>query len=117
MILSTHLLELIEALADRILIMNRGEKLFGGTLAEARERVFADSGSSLEEVFMAATEGQGPEAAVRATLGPLAAAEVVAADEAVQATEPAQIGDAAERREPMLDSPAQPATEPVAQDD
>ena len=56
-ILSTHLLELIEALADRILIMDRGEKLFGGTLGEARERVVADSGSTLEEIFMAATEG------------------------------------------------------------
>lgn len=56
-ILSTHLLELIEAMADRILIMDKGRRLFGGTLAEARERITAAPGTSLEELFLAATEG------------------------------------------------------------
>ena len=56
-ILSSHLLELIEALADRLLIMDRGRAVFTGTLDEARATLVADAGSSLEEIFMAATEG------------------------------------------------------------
>jgi len=90
-ILSTHLLELIEALADRLLIMNRGEKLFGGTLAEVREHVLADPGSSLEEIFMKATEGEGPPA-------------------------PAPAGQAPPRMA-AADPSAEPATSPAAQDD
>ena len=54
-ILSSHLLELIEALAHRILIMDRGRSLFSGTLEEARRSLSPDAGSSLEEIFMAAT--------------------------------------------------------------
>jgi ABC-2 type transport system ATP-binding protein len=56
-ILSSHLLELIEELAARILILDRGRKVFEGTLAEARATVRADEGSSLEEIFLAVTEG------------------------------------------------------------
>jgi len=56
-ILSSHLLELIEALADRILIMDRGKAVFTGTLDEARATIVAGAGSSLEEIFLAATEG------------------------------------------------------------
>lgn len=58
-ILSSHLLELIEALADRLLIIDRGKRVFLGTLGEARENLSPDSSSSLEEIFMAAT-GDGP---------------------------------------------------------
>ncbi len=54
-ILSSHLLELIEALADRLLIIDRGKCVFLGTLAEARASLSPDSSSSLEEIFMAAT--------------------------------------------------------------
>jgi len=57
-ILSSHSLELIEALADKLLIMNRGRNLFYGTLSEARATLAADPGSSLEEIFMAVT-GEG----------------------------------------------------------
>jgi ABC-2 type transport system ATP-binding protein len=56
-ILSSHLLELIEALADRILIMDHGRAVFTGTLGEARSSLSPDAGSSLEEIFMAATAG------------------------------------------------------------
>lgn len=55
-ILSSHLLELIQALADRILIMDHGRTLFVGTLAEARSTVAADEGTTLEEIFLAATD-------------------------------------------------------------
>lgn len=55
-ILSSHLLELIEELADRLLIIHGGRRVFFGTLAEAREAHAAQAGSSLEEIFMAVTE-------------------------------------------------------------
>lgn len=58
-ILSSHLLELIEALADRLLIMDRGRRVFVGTLDEARSTL-ATGARSLEEVFMAVTEGGDP---------------------------------------------------------
>ena len=54
-VLSSHLLELIEALADRLLIMDHGRAVFAGTLAEARQSLSADPHSSLEEIFLAAT--------------------------------------------------------------
>ena len=60
-ILSSHQLELIEALADRLLIMDHGRRIFVGTLAEARATITKDSGTSLEEVFMAVTGGQREE--------------------------------------------------------
>lgn len=55
-ILSSHLLELIEELADRLLIIHGGRRVFFGTLAEARAAHAAQEGSSLEEIFMAVTE-------------------------------------------------------------
>jgi ABC-2 type transport system ATP-binding protein len=54
-VLSSHLLELIEELADRLLIMHRGQKVFAGTLAELRT-AFTGGGESLEEIFLAITE-------------------------------------------------------------
>ena len=64
-ILSSHLLELIEALAHRLLIIDHGKRVFLGSLAEARATLSPDSASSLEEIFMAATgerrlEGSAP---------------------------------------------------------
>lgn len=61
-ILSSHLLELVEALASRILILDRGRKLFDGTLAEARRSIDAGEGSTLEEIFFAATRRSEPGA-------------------------------------------------------
>ena len=61
-ILSSHLLELIEALADRLLIMDHGRAVFEGTLEEARQQLATNGQSSLEELFMAATgEEQGDQ--------------------------------------------------------
>lgn len=57
-ILSSHLLELIEELADRLLIINHGRRVFHGTLAEAREAHAGAGNTRLEEIFMAITEGQ-----------------------------------------------------------
>ncbi|MAE29337.1 MAG: ABC transporter ATP-binding protein [Planctomycetes bacterium] len=54
-VLSSHLLELIEALADRILILDGGRRVFSGTLDEARHAGLGAEGGDLEEIFMAAT--------------------------------------------------------------
>ena len=55
-----HLLELIEALAHRLLIIDRGRRVFVGTLDEARVSLSVFEGSSLEEIFFAATGGPSP---------------------------------------------------------
>jgi len=54
-VLSSHQLELVEALAHRLLILDRGRKVFDGTLAEARDRLAP--GGTLEDIFLAVTEG------------------------------------------------------------
>jgi len=58
-VLSSHLMELIEELAGRLLILDRGIKVFEGTLAEARATLVAGEDKSLEEIFLAVTEGGG----------------------------------------------------------
>ena len=54
-LLSSHLLDLIEALADEILILDGGRSIFSGSLMEARLSLSSQVGSSLEEIFFAAT--------------------------------------------------------------
>jgi ABC-2 type transport system ATP-binding protein len=54
-LLSSHQLELIEALADRILILDRGRRVFLGTLAEASATLSGAVSTSLEEIFLAVT--------------------------------------------------------------
>ncbi len=55
-IVSSHLLSLVEDLATRVLIMTTGEKRFDGTIAEARATFAAGKDdASLEEVFFSAT--------------------------------------------------------------
>ena len=55
-ILSSHLLEMIEELASRILILDRGSKVFDGTLQHARETIIGTAGGSLEEIFLKITD-------------------------------------------------------------
>jgi ABC-2 type transport system ATP-binding protein len=57
-ILSSHLLELIEQLATRLLILDRGRPAFVGTLDEARAAFPVQHRGSLEEIFFAATGPQ-----------------------------------------------------------
>ncbi len=59
-ILSSHQLELIAELASTLLILDRGRKVFAGTLEQARAAI--RPGGTLEDIFMAATsEQQGQE--------------------------------------------------------
>ncbi len=61
-IISSHLLALIEDLCTHLLIVRRGESVFYGSLAEARSRYAdlkedgSDEETSIEEVFFRATE-------------------------------------------------------------
>ncbi|MET1413174.1 ABC transporter ATP-binding protein [Roseibium sp. HPY-6] len=50
-IMTTHILEVAERMADRIGIIARGQLVAEGTLAELRERASAD-GNSLEDIFL-----------------------------------------------------------------
>ncbi len=55
--LSTHTLEVAEALCDRIAIINRGEIIAFGTMDELRRQAEA-GGAHLEEIFLKVTGGE-----------------------------------------------------------
>ena len=57
-ILSSHLLHLLEEVCTNVLILKKGQKIADGTLAEVSARYSAgESNVSLEEIFMRATGG------------------------------------------------------------
>jgi ABC-2 type transport system ATP-binding protein len=55
-LLSSHLLELVEALCDRVIILHRGIRIAFGTLDEVRKTAIVRKDASLEDVFFAMTE-------------------------------------------------------------
>lgn len=55
-IVSSHLLDLVERLCDRILVLHRGRLIALGTLDEIRAGATNATGESLEEVFFSITE-------------------------------------------------------------
>lgn len=57
-ILTTHILEVAERLAQRIGIIRQGRLIAEGTLAELQARTEHARGGSLEDVFLQLTEGQ-----------------------------------------------------------
>jgi ABC-2 type transport system ATP-binding protein len=60
-VISSHLLSLVEDLCTHLLILHRGRSLFCGPVAEARAAYAGLSGeASLEEIFFRATEGGSP---------------------------------------------------------
>jgi ABC-2 type transport system ATP-binding protein len=55
-LLSSHLLHLVEEVCTRVIIMDRGRKIADGTVAELRSRAdLAASGSNLEQIFLHVT--------------------------------------------------------------
>ena len=56
-LLSTHILEIAERLCDRVTIINRGEIVAAGTLAELRAGRAGDGPGSLEDIFLELTGG------------------------------------------------------------
>jgi len=59
-LLSSHQLELVERLCDRVLILHRGRLKAFGTLEEIRAIAAAGPEAGLEEVFLSITEGRPP---------------------------------------------------------
>jgi ABC-2 type transport system ATP-binding protein len=55
-LLSSHLLHLVEALCDQVLILHRGRKMAFGSLDEIRALATLHADASLEDVFFAVTE-------------------------------------------------------------
>jgi ABC-2 type transport system ATP-binding protein len=56
-LLSSHLLHLVEEICTRVIIMDRGKKMADGTVAELAARVdLAAAGSSLEQIFLHVTD-------------------------------------------------------------
>ena len=61
---SSHLLALVEGLCTHLLIVHHGKRLFFGPVQEARAAFSAaDNDASLEDLFFRATENAGPAAA------------------------------------------------------
>ena len=57
-ILSSHLLHLLQEVCSHVLILKKGEKIAHGTLAEiSAQFANGESGVSLEEIFIRATGG------------------------------------------------------------
>ncbi len=60
-VISSHLLSLVEDLCTHLLILHRGRSLFCGPVSEARTAYAGLTGeASLEEIFFRATEGSAP---------------------------------------------------------
>ena len=56
MLLSSHLLHLVEEICTRVIIMDRGRKVADGTVAELASRAdLAGAGSNLEQIFLRVT--------------------------------------------------------------
>src|SRR5213593_2624947 len=55
-LLSSHLLHLVEEICTRVVIMDRGNKIADGTVEELRARAdLAEAGSNLEQIFLRVT--------------------------------------------------------------
>jgi len=59
LVLSSHLLGLVEELCQRIVVLDRGRVVAAGTLDEIRARLSGAADASLEEVFVRITAGGG----------------------------------------------------------
>src|SRR5438093_4793634 len=60
-LLSSHLLHLVEEVCSRVIIMDRGNKIADGTVEELRARAdLAEAGSNLEQIFLRVTGQRDP---------------------------------------------------------
>ncbi len=57
--MSTHILEIAERICDRVGVIHRGRLIAEGSVEDVRRGVTADTGASLEEVFLELTAADG----------------------------------------------------------
>ena len=55
-LVSTHMLDTVQNLCDRTVILRHGQKIAEGTVAELRERAQAQNDATLEDVFLSLTD-------------------------------------------------------------
>jgi ABC-2 type transport system ATP-binding protein len=94
-ILSSHLLSLVEDLCTRVIVMTKGTLRFDGTIAEARATYATASGeASLEEVFFSVTADEAGIPAKAPAAGLVGGSADSSADRAHGGSAPRQGGDA-----------------------
>ncbi|MGI8827908.1 MAG: ABC transporter ATP-binding protein [Chloroflexota bacterium] len=69
-VLCTHILEIAQAICDRVAILERGRILAEGTLEDLRESVHAGRDETLEDIFLRLTGGEEDQSVARALLTP-----------------------------------------------
>lgn len=69
-IFCTHILEIAEAICDRVAILDHGRMVAEGTLAELRTAAHAGSGETLEDIFLRLTGEEEDRDLARALLAP-----------------------------------------------
>jgi ABC-2 type transport system ATP-binding protein len=65
----SHLLDVVESVADRIAVLDKGKLLAAGTAAELRDRAGTSETTHLDAVFRALVKASDPEATARSILG------------------------------------------------
>ena len=69
-ILCTHILEIAQAICDRVAILDRGRILAEGSLEQLRQSAHATSDESLEDIFLRLTGEEEERLVARSLLGP-----------------------------------------------
>jgi ABC-2 type transport system ATP-binding protein len=60
LVLSSHLLALVEELCHRVLVLDKGRVVALGTVGAIRAQLQGPADASLEELFVRLTTGEGP---------------------------------------------------------
>jgi ABC-2 type transport system ATP-binding protein len=69
-VLCTHILEIAQAICDRVGIIDKGQLLVEGSLDDLRTAVHATRDESLEDIFLRLTGGEEDRSILRALLAP-----------------------------------------------
>jgi ABC-2 type transport system ATP-binding protein len=69
-LLCTHILEIAQAICDRVAIVDHGRVIAQGSLEQLRQTAHADQAESLEDIFLRLTGGEEERILARALSGP-----------------------------------------------